>query len=210
MQMIGMLGFANSGKSTVGNILVRNHGFHSLAFADTLKDVVSVIFGWERHLLEGDTVESRIFRETEDKFWSAKLGRKATPRIIMQQVGTDAMRDVIDKNIWVHALEKRIANMNHQKIVITDVRFENEINCVRNHKGQLWRVFRGETPSWYDAAWRYNVYGSRNSDTLEALANVHSSEWTSVGTKWNHLIENDGTLEDLEIEVNQALQTLSI
>lgn len=59
--LIGVVGFAGSGKGTVADILVRDHGFKKLSFADALKDAVATIFGWERHLLEGDTDESREF-----------------------------------------------------------------------------------------------------------------------------------------------------
>jgi ABC-type oligopeptide transport system ATPase subunit len=57
--IIGIVGFAGSGKGTVGDILVNDHDFTKLSFADAVKDATSAIFGWPRHLLEGDTNESR-------------------------------------------------------------------------------------------------------------------------------------------------------
>jgi hypothetical protein len=45
-----------------------------MSFACSLKDTASVMFGWDRDLLEGDTVESRKFREQKDEFWSDKFG----------------------------------------------------------------------------------------------------------------------------------------
>ena len=64
--IIGLVGFIGAGKTTVANILHEEHNFHKLAFSDTLKDVVSSIFGWDRELLSGDSVESREYRETPE------------------------------------------------------------------------------------------------------------------------------------------------
>ena len=84
--IIGIIGFAGSGKGTVGDMLVRDYSFAKLSFADSLKDAVSAIFGWDRSLLEGDTEESRKFREAKDEWWSSRLGYHVTPRNIMQKM----------------------------------------------------------------------------------------------------------------------------
>ena len=65
MSIVGIFGKAGSGKDTIANYMIENLGYIKIAFADVLKDIVSVIFSWERHLLEGDTKESREFRETK-------------------------------------------------------------------------------------------------------------------------------------------------
>ena len=63
--IIGVVGFIGSGKGTVGDLLKTEFGFHSISFASHLKDVASLLFGWDRNLLEGDTDESRSFRERQ-------------------------------------------------------------------------------------------------------------------------------------------------
>ena len=88
--IVGVVGFIGSGKGTVGDFLKTEFGFHSLSFASHLKDVASVLFGWERNLLEGDTEESRKFRERPDGFWSKKIGEHFTPRLALQLLGTEA------------------------------------------------------------------------------------------------------------------------
>ncbi len=69
MVVIGIMGAAGSGKDTVAGFLVENHWFKKMSFAKTLKDIASVAFNWDRPLLEGDTPESRVWRETLDPFW---------------------------------------------------------------------------------------------------------------------------------------------
>ena len=67
--IVGICGLIGSGKGTVADILVEQ-GFTKVSFADKLKDGVSTIFGWDRSLLEGDTDESRDWREQADEFWT--------------------------------------------------------------------------------------------------------------------------------------------
>jgi hypothetical protein len=183
--IIGLVGFIGSGKGTVGDTLVREHGYHQFAFADALKDAVAQIFVWPRGLLEGDSNASRAFRERVDPWWSYKFGYEVTPRLILQKFGTEACREGIADNIWIAALEKRI--QGYDDVVITDVRFPNEINFVRSVGGLIVRVKRGEDPS------------------KEEISRMHISE-----TAWNDydpdfVIHNEGTIDDLKENVKIIL-----
>ena len=106
--ILTICGFKGSGKDTIGDYLIKNHGFKRFHFGSAVKDVCSIIFGWSRHLLEGDSIESRKFRETEDKLWSDKLGFKLTPRIAFQKIGTDIFRNSFHQDIWTLIIEKKI------------------------------------------------------------------------------------------------------
>jgi hypothetical protein len=186
--IIGLVGYIGSGKGTVGDILVRHHGYHQFAFADALKDAVASIFLWPRGLLEGDSNASRAFRERVDPWWSHKFGYEVTPRLILQKMGTEACRHGIADNIWIAALEKRIAG--YQDVVISDVRFPNEIHFVRSAGGVLVRVKRGEDP------------------TPEQLSTMHISE-----TAWNsyepdRTIHNDKDIDGLKMCVSTLLTGL--
>ena len=84
--IIGLCGLIGSGKGTVADILVDEHKFEKISFADKLKDAVSVLFDWDREMLEGETSESRFWREQEDTFWTKETGRKITPRLVLQEL----------------------------------------------------------------------------------------------------------------------------
>ena len=183
--IIGLVGFIGSGKGTVGDTLVREHGYHQFAFADALKDAVSQIFVWPRGLLEGDSNASRAFRERVDPWWSHKFGYEVTPRLILQKFGTEACRNGIADNIWIAALEKRI--QGYDDVVITDVRFPNEIAFVRSVGGVIVRVKRGADP------------------TPEELAKMHISETAWNDTTPDYCIINEGTVEDLKNNVKSTL-----
>lgn len=199
--IIGIVGFAGSGKGTVGDILVNDYGFEKLSFADTVKDATSVIFGWPRALLEGDTDESRKFRETPDPYWTEKFGYQVTPRYMLQLMGTEAGRDVFHQNIWIDALLRRAEGKS--KVVVPDTRFPNEIKAIRDNGGFVIRVVRGEEPEWYETA-RLHNQGS-GFDMYKTYPDVHYSEWAWIGQQFDYQISNNGTVLMLEADVKHLL-----
>lgn len=201
--IIGLLGFAGSGKGTAADILV-SKGFVKESFADPVKDAVAAIFGWERTLLEGDTKESRDFREKRDEFWSDKFGYEVTPRYMLQLMGTEAGRDTFNKDLWIHSLEQR-ANRN-KFTVVADVRFPNECDFIRRVGGFLVRVVRGPEPEWFDHALHDNAYHS-NEKMGNYYPNIHYSEWAWIGQKTDYILTNNGTFDMLEADIKHMLKT---
>jgi len=125
--IIGITGFIGSGKDTVANMFVERGCVHD-SFAAPLKDLCASIFGWERSMLEGDTTESRDFRETPDMFWTKKLGvPHFTPRLALQLLGTEVLRNHFDQDIWLNSLEYRIRKQTKEApcTVVSDARFRN-------------------------------------------------------------------------------------
>jgi len=82
--IIGICGLIGSGKDTVADYLVNEHGYRRESFANPLKDAVAAVFGWDREMLEGRSKESRQWREQTDAWWSERLGMNITPRWVMQ------------------------------------------------------------------------------------------------------------------------------
>ena len=175
-KIVGILGFIGSGKGTIGDHLVNSHGFQSASFAESLKDAVSTIFGWPRDMIEGSTSQSRIWREEPDIYWSKKMGRNVTPRWVLQHLGTDVLRDRFFDDIWIASLERKIKQTS-RNVVITDVRFPNEIKMIRENNGMLLWVKRGELPTWYNCA----VHTPESMPVI--YPNVHASEymWLNQG-----------------------------
>ena len=207
--IIGVVGFIGTGKGTVADILVQKHNFTKLSFADTVKDATAAIFGWPRHLLEGETAESRAWREEKDEWWSEKTGKHITPRNMLQLMGTEVGRDMIDPNIWVYSLERRLEL--YPNVVIADVRFPNEIKFIQSKGGFVVRVKRGPDPEWYDTAQSDNVnrFDPPVSQMSIYYPSVHYSEWAWIGSIMDYHLVNEGALSMLEADVTHMLKVFT-
>ena len=199
--IIGLVGFIGSGKGTVGDIL-EVHGFTKDSFAKPLKDACSIMFGWPREMLEGDTEVSRKWREEPDSFWSEKFGYSFTPRLALQLMGTEAGRNVFHQDVWVISLLNRAKGKD---VVVTDVRFKNEINYIQQNGGVIVRVRRGEEPDWYKLAEDASA-GFSSAIMGMRVIGIHQSEWDWVGSEFNYTIDNDGTVNELGNKVKELLQ----
>ena len=206
--IIGVCGFIGSGKDTIADYLVNLHHFRRESFANTLKDAVAQVFGWDRTMLEGRTKQAREWREQVDPWWADRLGiPHLTPRWILQNWGTEVCRKNFHDDIWIASLENKL-RASTDDIVISDCRFPNEIAAIKKAGGRVVRVIRGAEPEWYQLAVSRNRGPNGNSSwalsgrKLEQLG-IHASETAWVGTRFDAVLDNNGTLEDLYQQVKQ-------
>jgi hypothetical protein len=183
MKLIGLSGAARSGKDTVGNYLINEYEFKRYAFADPLKRAASEMFGIPlKDFVDDDK------KEVVNEFWGY------SPRQIAQLLGTEGGRELFREDIWVKRAEK--AWLDHQDyianfsgggwvdpagtdgMVITDVRFPNEAEWIKETGGLLLHI---ERPG---------------ADGKVGQSN-HASEAGYPDELKDHIIINDGTLEDL-------------
>lgn len=165
------------GKSTVARFLQEKHGYERISFATPLKAMVD-------SLLES-TGRSR--REIE---WFANEGKEiviegigASYRHLARTLGTQWGRHQIHPNLWVNITESKIVKSD-SRICVDDVRFENEIELLKRYGFLLVKIQR-------------NVGRVDTHDSDTALRNF-------VG--WHHVIENNGTLEELYSKVETVLR----
>ena len=185
--IIGICGLIGSGKGTVADMLEQEHGFIKISFADSLKDAVSAVFGWPRNLLEGDTAESRNWREQKDNWWANRLNLpNLTPRWVLQYWGTEVLRKGFNDDIWVASIENRLRDTS-QNYVIPDTRFPNEIEMIKRNHGKVWCVKRGEDPEWFQKYQSHHIIPD----------GIHASEWAWAYSEFDHTITNNGTLAQL-------------
>ena len=184
--LIGVVGLIGSGKDTVSKRLEQKHGFRRDSFAKSLKDAVSAMFNWDREMLEGNGDDSRQWREKPDKFWSKKFGKTVTPRWVLQHFGTEVMRQHMHDAIWIDSC---LSRYDGKPTVISDTRFQNELKTIKENKGQIILVKRGELPT--------------RQEMQEKGA--HKSEWDWMGWNFDHVIDNDGSKEDLYKKVDDLV-----
>ena len=190
--IIGLCGTQGSGKDTVANILITEYGFIKLTFASTLKDIVAILFSWPRDLLEGLTEESRLWRETVDEFWSAKLSISSfTPRKALQMIGTDLFRIHFNNDIWISIVENKIGvmlkNNPNINIVISDCRFSNEFSLIKK----------------FPDSHIITILREKNSTNKIA----HSSETEWVNYNFDAILQNDNSIDDLKSNLKSLLSS---
>jgi hypothetical protein len=194
--IIGICGFIGSGKDTVADYLVNFHEFRRESFANTLKDAVAAVFGWDRTLLEGRTKEAREWREQVDPWWAERLAMPTlTPRWVLQYWGTEVCRKGFHDDIWIASLENKLRN-SKDNVVISDCRFPNEIQSIRDAGGKIVWVQRGELPDWYDTAIEANLGHNYAVQDLK-MRKIHASETAWVGTDFDTIIDNNRSINDL-------------
>lgn len=203
-QIIGIVGLIGSGKDTIADYLVNFHGYRRDSFANTLKDAVSTIFGWDRDLVEGRTTTARQWREQVDEWWSQRLNiPDLTPRYVLQHWGTEVIRKSFHDDTWIASLENKLRNSKDNS-VITDCRFPNEVKMIKGLGGKVLRVKRGEDPVWYDTAITANNGDKQALDLMHNNYKVHISEWAWAGTDFDYTVLNNGSIDEL-YEVTRSL-----
>ena len=193
--LIGIVGLIGSGKDTVAKRLVEKHNFNRDSFAKSLKDAVSVMFNWDREMLEGNTKQSREWRELPDTYWSKQFGKTITPRWVLQYFGTEVMRGQMYDGIWVDSC---LGRYDGKDTVISDTRFPNEVDQIRSRGGKIIRVKKGPDPEWFVNYVEGNIIPE----------NVHSSEYLWARSEFDLIINNDGDLNDLNKSVDDMIMHL--
>jgi hypothetical protein len=143
--VIGICGKKFHGKDTIADHYVKKYGFTKISLGDSLKHAMKNIFGFTDEQLWGNQ------KETKDTYWNA------TPRDVMQYIGTDLMREQFSKkyphignNIWVMSIQRQIENLiahGISKIIVPDLRFPNEEQMIRSFNGKIIRVIRDSLAS---------------------------------------------------------------
>lgn len=201
-KVVGICGLIGHGKDTAAGFLIEG-GYKRISFAGVLKDACANIFGWDRILLEGNTPESRVWREAVDPWWAERLDMPDfSPRVALQRVGTNVMRHHFHPDIWVAAAERKIMATDGN-VVISDCRFFNELEVIKRLGGTTAVVWRKEKPVWWTTACDANL--NKTSGMEEQYPEVHPSEWSWAGWEFDHVLDNTQDLDHLRMQTVSKL-----
>jgi hypothetical protein len=164
-----------TGKDSVANILVEQHGYTRFAFADKIREL---LIETNPLIRDGFRVESVVSAYGWDQ---AKI---LFPEIrhLLQSLGVGA-RKLLGDDIWIYQVLKDVHPTD--KIVISDVRFINEAECISARGGDMWRIKRPGV----------------------GAVNAHVSESDLDGYKVDKILSNGGTLEELELLVHTRMDS---
>lgn len=134
--IIGLSGYAGSGKTTIANALLYGHGYERRKFATPLKKMLRALL--EAQGADTKTVERMIEGDLKEKPSPLLNGR--TPRHAMQTLGTEWGRGQICENLWSDVATRDLSPQS--RVVFDDVRFENEAAAIRAFGGIVVRLAR--------------------------------------------------------------------
>lgn len=151
MEIIGLSGYARSGKDEAAKVLVEEYGFVRVAFADKLREVLYELnpivdveyYVHDERFLKRGTQRIRYVREVIDNFgWNGYKETIYGPEIrrLLQRLGTEAGRQTLWDSIWIDAALTGLPE--DAKVVVTDCRFPNEAEAIVERGGKMWRVVR--------------------------------------------------------------------
>ena len=179
--IIGLSGFKGSGKDTVAAYLMKEHEFERKAFADPLKESVAALF--DIPFSEVDKLknsDSAVTLDIDNRYHSVSF------RQFLQRYGTESHRGVFGEDFWLEYTLPSNGSYYGRKIVVTDVRFENEATRIKELGGQIWFINRTTDRSSFDP---------------------HASENLDFST--DLMVPNDGTLDDLYANIEEALSVVT-
>lgn len=203
--IIGLAGKAGTGKDTAGAYLIKQYGFERIAFADKLKQSFASLFDippWELEKLKNDPTAfvgighhnepdvligdfvmrdgTRTHRYQPAKMWLPI--REHTVRKGHQRYGDESHRQVFGYDFWLDVALPVGGYYAGRKIVVTDVRYDNEAERIRELDGRVIQLIRN----------------------VEAV-NAHSSEVPISAHLVNISIVNNGTLMELYSKIDGAM-----
>lgn len=188
MMIIGIIGKKGSGKDTIADYLVKNHGFIRFAFADKVKEVCKAMF----NMTDKDFIEKN--KEVLKPDWNI------SPRQALQLFGTDIGRKILPEKIpelkkilpfpegiWIRHFiiwyQEQLKINPRVKVVISDVRFLDEAETVKTYDGKLWKVIRDK-----------KIYGNDQHISENQLDNF---------SEIDKIIDNNDSLENLYKKIEE-------
>lgn len=179
MHLVGLSGYSGSGKTAVAEALYER-GYRIVQFSTPIKKMVAALLT-SAGLSESD-IHSCLYGDLKNEPLSSLYG--VTPRYLMQTLGTEWGRDLIEPSIWTDICMRKV-NMIRQNapVVIDDVRFEQEAEAIRQSGGVVFRITRPMVGRQFD---------HRSEDLPECDFNV----------------ENDGTIEDVVTDILEIMTML--
>ena len=169
-RIVGLSGYAQSGKDTIADYLVKQYGFVKISFADPIR---KALYTLNPKVNIADMRGVALSSAVDGLGWENVKADSPDTRELLQRMGTEVGRELFGKDFWVN--QAMLKAREHDKVVFADVRFENEVQAILEASGAVWRVSKPD---------------------VEAV-NRHISETSLDSYVFDRHVQNIGSLEDL-------------
>jgi hypothetical protein len=182
--LIGLGGYAYSGKDAVADVLENDLGWFKTYMSKALRQSLEVL---NPIVATDDRGYFLRFKEVIDKYGYEKAKERREIRALLQRMGTEVGRKLWNENFWLDICFGEVADqmlMKGRNVVVTGIRYPNEMARIQNMGG-------------------ITVWVSRPG---YVAVNEHSSDNSLDLSEFDHIFNNDGTLEDLKVSVAQFVE----
>lgn len=187
-RLIGLGGYAFSGKDAFADVLEKNHGWYKTYMSKALReslDVLNPIVGVDN--TRGVYIR---FREMVNTLGYEEAKKHREVRELLQRMGTEVGRKLWSEDFWVDLCFKdAVKHLGRgELVVITGIRYPNELTAIQNLEG-------------------VSIWVSRPG---YSAINEHSSDNSLTAEDFDEVFHNNGTLADLEENVPHFLTSMDL
>lgn len=177
--IIGLSGYAQTGKDTVAEHLVGKYGYRRIAFADPIRKALYTL----DPLIEVAEFNSvHLSSAVNGMGWEETKRQSPETRRLLQVLGTEIGREMFGQDFWVNQAMKNAGKFD--KIVLTDVRFPNEFRAIKAREGIIIRIVKPGT----------------------GAVNGHASETALDNFSFDATIVNDGSIYELSQKIDSLMK----
>jgi energy-coupling factor transporter ATP-binding protein EcfA2 len=163
--------------------------FTQLGFADPLKLIICILFKLDFDIVNGTTELDRRIRET---FEIPVHNGSKTIRQMLQYLGTDVFRNKLGDDIWIKIMERRLKKIQGN-CIITDVRFDNEAQLIKDLDGILICMYRNKED--------FSIKEDQH------ISSTNFIKWTTLEhNRINYYIENNSTIHKIKEKMDIILK----
>lgn len=177
--IIGLSGYAQTGKDTIADYLVKNYNFTKISFADPIREALLRL---DPKITIADMHGVSLASVVNGLGWDNVKVESSEARELLQRMGTEVGREMFGQNFWVD--QAMLKAKQHNNVVFADVRFENEVEAILEASGDVWRVFK---------------------PGVEAV-NRHASETALDNYNFKRVVHNMASLEELHSIVDYFIK----
>lgn len=172
--IIGLTGKARSGKDTAADYLCSRYGFERYSLASPMKRAVCAMMEMDESIF--DSTRKEVPLKLVD----------VSPRYMLQTLGTEWGRNIIGEDLWLKFLQNMYDKLPiSAKVVVTDVRFENEAEWIRSVGGNV-------------------IHIESDPDLTERIDNVdHVSEMTIAKHSSDFMLYNPMSISEYHKEIDR-------